>query len=229
LAFARTPPDCDQPADRHRRRLWWRDTDSVDDKRAHVHTGESPAASPAASAAASPAASPAGSPSAATITELAGKWAVTAANPRVTVATGGAAGGGVTIEGGRYTFQAGDYKSSGPVVFSGEVSLDCNATRCRIGGSANQPIPPQEIRSVDGKLVVVSAATLAPYGTEMPCGHPSLPGEGVLTITRTTTIDGKEVPAEATMTGGTSGGVGNECSTSGWQAAWDLTATRLPG
>jgi hypothetical protein len=154
---------------------------------------------------------------------------VTAANPRVTVATGNATGGTVSIEGTRFTFQAGDYKSSGPIDFAGEITLDCNATRCRISGSANMPIPPHEIRVVDGRLVMVSSATLKAYGTGTICGHPSLPGAGVVSVTRTATVDGKEVPAEVSMTGGAAGGVGNECSSAGYQVAWDLKGTRLPG
>jgi hypothetical protein len=91
------------------------------------------------------------------------------------------------------------------------------------------PIPPHEIRLVDGKFVMVSSATLKPYGTGTICAQPSLPGAGVINVSGTTSVQGVEVPAALTMTGGASGGVGNDCSSAGYQVAWDLKGTRLAG
>jgi hypothetical protein len=135
----------------------------------------------------------------------------------------------VTIDGNRYTFQAGSYKSSGPIDFVGDVTLDCNTTRCRISGTANMPIPPHEIRVVDDKLVMVSSATLTPYGTTTICGQPGLPGAGVIDVSGTATVGGRVVPATVSMTGGAWGGVGTECSSAGYQVGWDLKGTRVGG
>jgi hypothetical protein len=69
---------------------------------------------------------------------------------------------------------------------------------------------------------------LTRYGSGTICGHPVIPGIGVVTVQSQTTVQGTLVPAVVRFIGGTSSGTGDNCSLSGWQAAWDLVGTRQP-
>lgn len=166
----------------------------------------SPAASPTGVASPTGGASPSPAPVASatlapSVSAVSGRWSVVATNPRVLIATGGAAGGKVTITGTRYEFSnmtaAGiGMRSSGPIEFAGDFDLQCTATSCPI------PRTVYEIKMVAGALVIADRAMLTRYGSGTICGHPPIPGIGVVTVESQTTVQGTLVPAVVRSVGG---------------------------
>lgn len=183
----------------------------------------SAAASDPASAPASPSAVASADPAEPTLEDLAGTWRLEAGNARVVSATGPMAGGSVAIEGDKIVFSAGDYRSRQPLEFPAQVDLDCNASRCIVGG-----MQLLWITKVGGELVVVNAATLTPVGDfDDRCGWTDVPDAGVVQAQETGLVGGRQVPTVLRFATGVAGGVGTGCSGGGYAVAYDVTATRV--
>jgi hypothetical protein len=185
-----------------------------------------PGATPAASTLVPTAAmTEAPSPTAAALSPeaLSGTWKLVSSNARVLSATGDAAGGTVTLQGGRYVFQAGDYRSEGPTEFDVTTTLECTARGCR----AKELSPVSQLLLIDDQLRIGNPATLALLGAfGGRCGWADIPDAGLLKVVETGSVNGQTVPTVVSFVAGTAGGVGTDCADASWVVAWDVTATR---
>lgn len=161
-------------------------------------------------------------------TALSGRWSVIAENPRILIATGEAAGSAVVIKGREFEIikRVGSglgFADGGRIEFVRDFELTCTSTSCPIAQTN------YEIVIDGGAYVLVRKGTDVRYGTLGICGHPPIPGDGVVTVESQVVVQGVQVPAVVRFAGGHSGGSSESaCARYGYLVAWDIVATRQP-